>query len=132
MTETHPKFDEPTGDFGLSTLYNLVYCSRAAAVLDKGAVDDIIAVAQRRNPLHGITGLLVFGGGIFFQWLEAPRKMKRVCRHCSACLNSSSLAASAGKPAEAAFLSLPLCDERHLSIDGKTRRLKERLCTALL
>jgi hypothetical protein len=22
---------------------------------------------------HGITGLLVFGGGIFFQWLEGPR-----------------------------------------------------------
>ena len=25
------------------------------------------------NPENGITGLLVFGSGIFFQWLEGPR-----------------------------------------------------------
>jgi hypothetical protein len=43
------------------------------AGLDKAAVDGIIAVAQRRNPVNGITGLLVFGSGIFFQWLEGPR-----------------------------------------------------------
>jgi hypothetical protein len=71
--ETHPRGDEPTVEFGLPTLYNLVYCSRAAAGLDQAAVDGIIAVAQRRNPLNGITGLLVFGSGIFFQWLEGPR-----------------------------------------------------------
>lgn len=65
--------DEPTGGFSLPTLYNLVYCSRAAADVDGGAVDRIIAVARRRNPVNGITGLLVFGSGIFFQWLEGPR-----------------------------------------------------------
>jgi hypothetical protein len=65
--------DEPTGGFRLPTLYNLVYCSRAAAGTTEAAVDGIIATARRRNPVKGITGLLVFGGGIFFQWLEGPR-----------------------------------------------------------
>jgi len=66
--------DEPTDDYGLPTLYNMVYCSRVAAGVDKEAVDRIIAVAHRLNPVKGITGLLVFGGGIFFQWLEGPRE----------------------------------------------------------
>jgi uncharacterized Fe-S cluster-containing MiaB family protein len=54
-------------------LYNLVYCSTATAGVDAAAVDDIIAYARRHNPAHGITGLLVFGSGVFFQWLEGPR-----------------------------------------------------------
>jgi hypothetical protein len=33
----------------------------------------IVAAAQRHNPEHGITGLLVFGAGVFFQWIEGPR-----------------------------------------------------------
>ena len=33
----------------------------------------IIATSRRCNPERGITGLLVFGSGIFFQWLEGPR-----------------------------------------------------------
>ena len=54
-------------------LFNLVYCSRAADGVDDTAVDCIIQSASRRNPALGITGLLVFGSGIFFQWLEGPR-----------------------------------------------------------
>jgi hypothetical protein len=54
-------------------LYNLVYCSRAKAGLDDAAVDRIVQSSHRRNPERGITGLLVFGSGIFFQWLEGPR-----------------------------------------------------------
>jgi hypothetical protein len=83
---------DSTGDEGgssLPTLYNLVYCSRAAAGVDPSVVDGIIAVARRRNPVNGITGLLVFGSGIFFQWLEGPRdrvtqlmtNIKRDSRH---------------------------------------------------
>ena len=64
-------------DMGQSTLYpllyNLVYCSRAAPDIDDDAVARIIATARRYNPAQGITGLLVFGSGIFFQWLEGPR-----------------------------------------------------------
>ena len=89
MNDTLHRGDEPTADFGLPTLYNLVYCSRETAGVDKATVDGIIAVARRRNPLNGITGLLVYGSGIFFQWLEGPRdrvtqlmdNIKRDTRH---------------------------------------------------
>jgi hypothetical protein len=36
-------------------------------------VDTIIATSRRRNPVLGITGILVFGGGVFFQWIEGPK-----------------------------------------------------------
>ncbi len=68
----HP--DEPThGAAGGTLLYNLVYCSRAVPGTDPFALDRIIATARRRNPQQAITGVLVFGGGVFFQWLEGPR-----------------------------------------------------------
>jgi hypothetical protein len=66
--------DEPHADYGLSAIYNFVYCSRAAPEIDQQEVDRIIASSQRNNPRKGITGLLVFGGGVFFQWLEGPRE----------------------------------------------------------
>jgi hypothetical protein len=74
MTVTgHPEDDE-FGEFGaLPPLYNLVYCSRAAPGVDDAAVARILAASRRNNPRQGITGLLVFGSGIFFQWLEGPR-----------------------------------------------------------
>lgn len=65
--------DEPHEAYGLSSLYSFSYCSRAAAGVDEAEVGRIIATARRHNPRLGITGLLVFGGGIFFQWLEGPR-----------------------------------------------------------
>lgn len=65
--------DEPVGDLVPELLFNLVYCSRAAAGVDDAEVDRIVATAQAGNRARGITGLLVFGGGIFFQWLEGPR-----------------------------------------------------------
>ncbi len=68
-----PYGDEPGPGRGLPLLYNLVYCSRATSGVDDAAVSQIIASARRHNPRRGITGMLVFGGGIFFQWLEGPR-----------------------------------------------------------
>ena len=76
---THPQTpfgshgDEPMSGHAFPLLYNLVYCSRATAGVDDAAVERIIAASRRHNPARGITGLLVFGGGIFFQWLEGPR-----------------------------------------------------------
>ena len=55
------------------SIHNLVYCSQAAQAMDKDALEKIIAAAKRHNPRFGITGLLVFGSGIFFQWLEGPK-----------------------------------------------------------
>lgn len=69
----HPHGDEPGFDHAFPALYNMVYCSRATAGVDDAAVQRIIATARRWNPEHGVTGMLVFGSGIFFQWLEGPR-----------------------------------------------------------
>ncbi len=65
--------DEPGSSGGYPLLYNMVYCSRASAGVDEDAVASIIASARRHNPAHGITGMLVYGSGVFFQWLEGPR-----------------------------------------------------------
>jgi hypothetical protein len=74
MTIDLPDYgDEPTHGHSMPSIYSLVYCSRAAAGVDAAAVDRIIETSRRRNHAHGITGLLVFGSGIFFQWLEGPR-----------------------------------------------------------
>jgi len=54
------------------SIHNIVYCSQAAPHMDKGSIDHIIATAKHNNPRFGITGLLVFGSGFFFQWLEGP------------------------------------------------------------
>lgn len=65
--------DEPGFGEKLPVLFNVVYCSRATAGIDAAAVDRIIATSHRNNPRWGITGMLVFGEDIFFQWLEGPR-----------------------------------------------------------
>lgn len=65
--------DEPGFGRRDPLLFNLVYCSRAAPDIDADAVDRIIATSQRNNARSSITGMLVFGEGIFFQWLEGPR-----------------------------------------------------------
>jgi hypothetical protein len=69
----HLHGDEPGFGPAFPALYNVVYCSRATPDVDEAAVQRIIATARRWNPEHGVTGMLVFGSGIFFQWLEGPR-----------------------------------------------------------
>jgi Sensors of blue-light using FAD len=53
--------------------YTMLYCSVAAAGVDEAELDRILAASGRNNPARGITGMLVFGGGLFLQWLEGPR-----------------------------------------------------------
>lgn len=53
-------------------LETFVYCSRAAADIDAAAVSRLVAFSQARNVARGITGVLVFGSGVFFQWIEGP------------------------------------------------------------
>lgn len=65
--------DEPGSGHPYPTLHQTIYCSRATAGVDDAAVARIIATARRSNPARGITGLLVFGSGVFFQWIEGPR-----------------------------------------------------------
>ena len=63
---------EPDVDATAPTLYTFVYCSRAAEGVDDAEVNRLIASAQRHNLTCGITGVLVFGSGVFFQWIEGP------------------------------------------------------------
>ena len=62
-----PEFDDTA-----LPLYNFVYCSRAADGVDEAEVRRIVESAQRNNLARGITGILVFGSGVFFQWIEGP------------------------------------------------------------
>jgi hypothetical protein len=62
--------DEATDE---QAMHNLIYCSLAAPGLDPGEIDKIVATAKQHNPHYDITGLLVYGSGIFFQWLEGPK-----------------------------------------------------------
>ena len=59
-------------DDDASTLQTFVYCSRAAEGVDEVEVGRIVKSAQRRNLARGVTGVLVFGSGVFFQWIEGP------------------------------------------------------------
>ncbi len=56
----------------LPTLCHFVYCSRVADGLDEVEVERIVQSAKRNNAARGITGVLVFGSGVFFQWIEGP------------------------------------------------------------
>lgn len=56
----------------LPALYHFVYCSRAADGVDDAEVGRIVELAQQHNHARGITGVLVFGSGVFFQWIEGP------------------------------------------------------------
>ena len=53
-------------------LDTFVYCSRAAEGVDDAEVDRLIELSERRNAARDITGVLVFGSGVFFQWIEGP------------------------------------------------------------
>ena len=59
---------------GEDHILSLTYCSRANHNLTKADIDRIIAVSRINNPRHGITGWLVCGSGVFFQWLEGSRE----------------------------------------------------------
>lgn len=70
-------FDEPISEddfleLSALRLETFVYCSRAAPSVDEAEVRRIIAFSQARNVARGITGVLVFGSGVFFQWIEGP------------------------------------------------------------
>lgn len=53
-------------------LETFVYCSRAAQDVDEAEVGRIIEWSQCHNADRGITGVLTFGSGVFFQWIEGP------------------------------------------------------------
>lgn len=62
----------PDLDRAAPLLEFFVYCSRASEEVDDVEVDRIIEWSQRSNVNRDITGVLVFGSGVFFQWIEGP------------------------------------------------------------
>jgi hypothetical protein len=62
----------PDLDDAAPVLETFVYCSRAAEGVDDAEVNRMIEWSQRRNVERDITGVLVFGSGVFFQWIEGP------------------------------------------------------------
>jgi hypothetical protein len=68
-----------------SLLFCLTYCSRAAPNLGRADIDSIISAARLKNSRLHVTGWLVCGGGIFFQWLEGGRdEVKQVMKAITA------------------------------------------------
>lgn len=63
---------DPELDDAANALHHFVYCSRAADGVDDAEVVRIVESAQRNNLARGITGILVYGSGVFFQWIEGP------------------------------------------------------------
>lgn len=53
-------------------LRHIVYVSRAADHLSAVDLEAILAVAQSRNVRDGVTGLLLYDGDCFLQYLEGP------------------------------------------------------------
>jgi len=66
-------------------ILSLTYCSRARRGLTDADIDRIISESRINNARRGITGWLVCGSGIFFQWLEGSREeVKRLMASISA------------------------------------------------
>ncbi|WP_426265425.1 BLUF domain-containing protein [Sphingomonas sp. PWP1-2] len=63
---------DPYVDHAAPTLATFVYCSRVAEGVDDAEVGRMVEWAQHRNVAREITGVLVFGSGVFFQWIEGP------------------------------------------------------------
>lgn len=51
----------------------LAYRSRPLTPPTLAQLEAILSSAQRRNRIEGLTGLLIYDSGCFFQWLEGPK-----------------------------------------------------------
>ena len=55
-------------------MIRLLYISQAASGITDEQVQDILRTAQRNNSAKRITGVLMYGGGLFMQVLEGPEQ----------------------------------------------------------
>ena len=74
IVSTPQAYDEPVEALEETLLFNLVYASTISDGVSSSDVDDIISASHRRNTLVGISGILVLGSGVFFQWIEGPKE----------------------------------------------------------
>jgi Sensors of blue-light using FAD len=61
--------------------FQLVYVSRLAPACTWEVVKEIVAAARRNNPVHGITGALLFDGERFCQLIEGDEDTVRALLH---------------------------------------------------
>ena len=54
-------------------MYQIVYVSTATREYGKDELERILAVSRRNNSADGVTGMLCYHGGTFFQMLEGKR-----------------------------------------------------------
>ena len=54
-------------------LAGVLYCSQATDEMSGAQLRRIVKTSRMNNTRREITGLLVYGGGMFMQWLEGPR-----------------------------------------------------------
>lgn len=50
----------------------ICYLSTARTECDMSVLDEILAASRRNNERHDLSGMLAYGGGVFFQVLEGP------------------------------------------------------------
>lgn len=55
-------------------MIRLLSLSQSKKDISAEQVEDILQVSQRNNPVIGITGVLLHGGGLFMQVLEGPEE----------------------------------------------------------
>lgn len=60
-------------------VFQLIYVSSAAREMRAGDLSELLAQAREVNKLQGITGLLIYHHGNFFQALEGPRDRVEAC-----------------------------------------------------
>ncbi|HPB31711.1 MAG TPA: BLUF domain-containing protein, partial [Candidatus Sumerlaeota bacterium] len=53
-----------------SNLIHLIYCSAAARPFSHKALTDLLGIARIHNARYGLTGMLLYSDGSFFQVLE--------------------------------------------------------------
>jgi hypothetical protein len=56
-----------------SDLDSLVYVSSAVRLLSLDEISDLLKRARERNKEYGITGVLLYIGGNFMQYIEGPK-----------------------------------------------------------
>ncbi len=55
-------------------LFGVAYTSEASRLLSAGDLDRLLVSARSRNSLVGVTGVLLYGEGRFFQYFEGTRE----------------------------------------------------------
>ena len=66
-------------------MYQIVYVSTATREYGRDELERILAVSRRNNSADGVTGMLCYHGGTFFQMLEGERdKVEAVMRRVAA------------------------------------------------